>query len=94
MFLFKREGRVKVALEPGEDIESRLERLVEVALDAEAEDFDSEDEDDGSRMIEVCDVCIFKRASYSYVCVVQVPDTVFAQAHFSVECPGGMPRSA
>ena len=48
MFLFKREGRVKVALEPGEDIESRLERLVEVALDAEAEDFDSEDEDDGT----------------------------------------------
>ena len=59
MFLFKREGRVKVALEPGEDIESRLERLVEVALDAEAEDFDSEDEDDGSRTIEVCDTCIF-----------------------------------
>ena len=68
MFLFKREGRVKVALEPGEDIESRLERLVEVALDAEAEDFDSEDEDDGSRMIEVCDVCIFnERRIHTYV---------------------------
>ncbi|KAI0637222.1 YebC-like protein, partial [Trametes polyzona] len=51
-FLFRREGRVKVALEAGDDIEARLEKLVEVALDADAEDFESEDQPDGSRTVE------------------------------------------
>ena len=48
-FLFKREGRVKVALDAGDDIDARLEQLVEVALDADAEDFETEDMEDGSR---------------------------------------------
>ncbi|RPD79811.1 YebC-like protein [Lentinus tigrinus ALCF2SS1-7] len=51
-FLFKREGRVKVALDAGDDIDARLEKLVEVALDADAEDFDTEDMEDGSRTVE------------------------------------------
>ncbi|KAI0781183.1 YebC-like protein [Trametes elegans] len=51
-FLFRREGRVKVALEPGDDIDARLEKLVEVALDADAEDFESEDLPDGARAVE------------------------------------------
>ncbi|KAI0336276.1 YebC-like protein, partial [Cubamyces sp. BRFM 1775] len=51
-YLFRREGRVKVALDPGEDVEARLEKLVEVALDADAEDFESEDLPDGTRSVE------------------------------------------
>ncbi|KAI1790788.1 YebC-like protein [Ganoderma leucocontextum] len=51
-FLFKREGRVNVALDGGDDVEVRLENLVEVALDADAEDFEAEDQDDGSRHVE------------------------------------------
>nr|VWO98822.1 Diguanylate cyclase [Ganoderma boninense] len=51
-FLFKREGRVNVALDAGDDLEARLEKLVEVALDADAEDFETEDQDDGSRHVE------------------------------------------
>ena len=42
-----------MALDPGEDIEARLEKLVEVALDADAEDFESEDLPDGTRSVEV-----------------------------------------
>ena len=55
-FLFKREGRVKVALDAGDDIEARLETLVETALDEDAEDFECEDMPDGSRTVEVCTV--------------------------------------
>ncbi|KAI0371737.1 YebC-like protein [Pilatotrama ljubarskyi] len=51
-FLFRREGRVKVALEPGDDLEARLEKVVEVALDADAEDFETEDLPDGTRTVE------------------------------------------
>ncbi|TFK84324.1 YebC-like protein [Polyporus arcularius HHB13444] len=51
-FLFKREGRVKVALDAGDDIDARLEKLVEVALDADAEDFETEDIEDGRRTVE------------------------------------------
>ncbi|KAI0807263.1 YebC-like protein [Fomes fomentarius] len=51
-FLFKREGRVNVVLDGGDDVEERLEKLVEVALDAYAEDFESEDLPDGSRTVE------------------------------------------
>ncbi|KAI0362706.1 YebC-like protein, partial [Trametes cingulata] len=51
-FLFRREGRVKVALEAGDDLEARLEKLVEVALDADAEDFETEDLPDGTRTVE------------------------------------------
>ena len=60
-FLFKREGRVKVALGAGEDIEARLEKLVDVALDADAEDFEAEDQEDGTRHIEVCSACCILR---------------------------------
>ena len=56
-FLFKREGRVNVALDAGDDIETRLENLVEIALDADAEDFETVDQDDGSRHIEVRLTC-------------------------------------
>ena len=52
-FLFRREGRVKVALEPGDDLEANLEKLVDIALDADAEDFESEDLPDGTRAVEV-----------------------------------------
>ena len=62
-FLFKREGRVKVALDAGDDVEARLERLVEVALDADAEDFDTEDLPDGSRTVEASQLmCLLVRA--------------------------------
>ncbi|KAH9901144.1 transcriptional regulator TACO1-like protein [Cubamyces lactineus] len=51
-YLFRKEGRVKVTLDPGEDVEARLEKLVEVALDSGAEDFESEDLSDGTRSVE------------------------------------------
>ncbi|KAH9853988.1 YebC-like protein [Lenzites betulinus] len=51
-FLFRREGRVKVALEPGDGLEANLEKLVDIALDADAEDFESEDLPDGTRAVE------------------------------------------
>lgn len=54
MFLFKREGRVRVALDAAGDVEARMERLAEIALDAGAEDFEAEDLADGSRTVEVC----------------------------------------
>ena len=53
-FLFKREGRVKVALkEMGDDVEARSEELVEVAFSAGAEDFEYEDLPEGGRTVEV-----------------------------------------
>ena len=53
-FLFKREGRVKVALkEMGDDVEAHSEELVEVAFSAGAEDFEYEDLPEGGRTVEV-----------------------------------------
>lgn len=77
-FLFKREGRVNVVLDGGDDVEDRLEKLVEVALDADAEDFESEDLPDGSRTVEVCSNVITVIAYISCVPTVQVPSGILA----------------
>ena len=53
-FMFNRQGSVKVALEQGDDFDARLEKLVETAFEAEAEDFEQHDASDGVVEIEVC----------------------------------------
>lgn len=53
-FLFQRKGCVKVALDKGEDFDARTERLIEAALEAEAEDFEQVDTADDTVEIEVC----------------------------------------
>ncbi|KAF5340881.1 hypothetical protein D9758_012179 [Tetrapyrgos nigripes] len=59
-FMFKRNGSVKIALEKGDDSDQRLEKLVEIALDNGAEDFnqlpDGEGEGEDSQ-IEVEFIC-------------------------------------
>lgn len=44
MFLFQKRGVVRVSLEQGSDFDARLERLIETALEADAEDFEQGDE--------------------------------------------------
>ncbi|OCH95308.1 YebC-like protein [Obba rivulosa] len=50
LFQFQRKGVVRVALDKGDDLEARSERLIEAALEAEAEDFDSTPSDDAVEM--------------------------------------------
>lgn len=45
-FLFERKGSVRVSLQRGEDYSERLERLIETALEADAEDFEESDSGD------------------------------------------------
>lgn len=42
-FQFQRKGHVKVALNKMDDFDSRMERLIETALEATAEDFEKLD---------------------------------------------------
>ncbi|GJE97094.1 YebC/PmpR family DNA-binding transcriptional regulator [Phanerochaete sordida] len=46
-FMFSRHGTVRVALEEGDDFDARLERLVEAAFEADAEDFEQEEPSEG-----------------------------------------------
>jgi len=49
-FMFQRNGLVKVALEKGDGFDQRLEKLVEIALDSGAEDFNQLPEGEGSQI--------------------------------------------
>lgn len=51
--MFQRQGIVRVSLEQGEDFSARLERLIETALEAEAEDFEQREPSEGAVEIEV-----------------------------------------
>lgn len=51
--MFQRKGLVRVSLQQGDDFEQRLERLIETALEADAEDFEQEDSSEGVVEIEV-----------------------------------------
>ncbi|KAJ3553456.1 hypothetical protein NM688_g3602 [Phlebia brevispora] len=52
-FLFQKKGVVRVAVEEGDDFDARLERLIDTALNARAEDFDLEGEpENGLKEIE------------------------------------------
>ncbi|KAJ3479691.1 hypothetical protein NLI96_g8884 [Meripilus lineatus] len=53
-FLFERKGSVRVSLQRGEDYSERLERLIETALEADAEDFEESDSGD---VVEVEFIC-------------------------------------
>ena len=55
-FMFQRKGCVRVAIAQGDDVDARLERLIEAALEAEAEDFEQTDPDEPTDAIEV-EVC-------------------------------------
>lgn len=52
-FLFQRKGSVTVSLERGADLDDRLERLIETALEADAEDFEQSEPSDDVVEIEV-----------------------------------------
>ncbi|KAK7463405.1 hypothetical protein VKT23_006758 [Stygiomarasmius scandens] len=49
-FMFQRNGLVKVALEKRDEFDQRLEKLVEIALDSGAEDFNQLPEGEGSQI--------------------------------------------
>lgn len=51
--MFQRQGIVRVALEQGEDFDERLEKLIETALEAGAEDFEQLEPSEGTVEIEV-----------------------------------------
>lgn len=53
-FMFQRKGNVKVILDKGDDFEARMERLIEAALEAEAEDFKESENTEDSVELEVC----------------------------------------
>lgn len=53
-FLFERKGSVTVLVDKGEDIDKRLERLIEAALEAEAEDFDQSPASEDGVEVKVC----------------------------------------
>ncbi|EKM55731.1 uncharacterized protein PHACADRAFT_95157, partial [Phanerochaete carnosa HHB-10118-sp] len=46
-FMFSRHGSVRVAIAEGEDFDARLERLVEAAFEADAEDFEQNEPSEG-----------------------------------------------
>ena len=56
-FLFERKGSVTVLLDRGEDFDPRLERLVEAAFEAEAEDFDESSSSEDAVEVKVSLIC-------------------------------------
>lgn len=52
-FLFQRKGSVTVTLERGSDLDTQLEKLIETALEAEAEDFEQSDPSEDVVEVEV-----------------------------------------
>lgn len=52
-FLFQRKGCVRVSVEKGENFEARMEKLIETALEAEAEDFEESDDISTSEAVEI-----------------------------------------
>ena len=61
MFLFERKGAVRIALDEGDDLDAKIERVADAALDAGAEDFETDEPSDGTVEIEVrCyESCLF-----------------------------------
>ncbi|KAI0340646.1 YebC-like protein [Trametopsis cervina] len=56
MFLFERKGAVRVSLDETDDLDVRLEKLVDTALEAGVEDFESDKPEDGIAEVEFkCD---------------------------------------
>ncbi|EPQ58454.1 YebC-like protein [Gloeophyllum trabeum ATCC 11539] len=51
-FMFAKKGRVRVALDKGKDHEERVEQLIETALEAGAEDFETVDSSDSTVEVE------------------------------------------
>lgn len=52
-FQFQRKGYVKVAVDKGDEHDTRMERLIETALEAAAEDFEQLEHTDGPVEVEV-----------------------------------------
>ena len=52
-FLFEKRGLVRVALEQTDDLDAKVDQLVEAAMDADAEDFEQDEPDDGIVEVEV-----------------------------------------
>lgn len=52
-FLFHRKGSVRVAVEQGDDLDERLETLINAALEAGAEDFEQLDAPESEGVVEM-----------------------------------------
>ena len=52
-FLFQKQGEVRVALTAGDEMDARLEKLVEAALEADAGDFNTDEPENGVVEVEV-----------------------------------------
>ncbi|KAI0797754.1 YebC-like protein [Abortiporus biennis] len=74
-YLFDRKGSVKILLAKGDDLDARLERIVEVAFEAEAEDFE-QTEPENSESADAVEV--------EFTC----PPTVLAKVASAVTAPG------
>ena len=53
MFLFERKGSIRISLDEADDLDARLERVVDVAFSAGAEDFESDEASEGAVEVEV-----------------------------------------
>ncbi|KAA1471251.1 YebC-like protein [Dentipellis sp. KUC8613] len=56
-FMFQRQGCVRVALQKGDDYDARMEKLIDVALAAEAEDFEEQTPTDETGVVEMEFLC-------------------------------------
>ncbi|EIM90450.1 YebC-like protein [Stereum hirsutum FP-91666 SS1] len=56
-FLFQRKGCVRVSVEKGENFEARMEKLIETALEADAEDFEESTDMTTSEAVEIQFLC-------------------------------------
>ncbi len=53
MFLFERKGSVRISLDEADDLDAKWERVVDVALNAGAEDFENDEPSEGVVEVEV-----------------------------------------
>jgi transcriptional/translational regulatory protein YebC/TACO1 len=57
MFLFERKGSVRISLDEADDLDTRLERVVDAAFNAGAEDFEHDEPSEGTVEVEVFPPC-------------------------------------
>ncbi|KAI0818830.1 YebC-like protein [Irpex lacteus] len=66
MFLFERKGSVRVSLDEADDLDAKLERVVDVALNAGAEDFENDEPSEGVVEVEFkCDPAALSKVTAS-----------------------------
>ena len=65
MYLFQRRGVVRVSIEEGPDFDERLDRLIDTALKADAEDFEQDESEVGVVEIEASTRLVLSSISVS-----------------------------